>query len=52
MALYPMFRPFVPGAIEALARRLIGDDRALSAVDPAGRATYVERIAKQVVDRQ
>ncbi len=50
MALYPMFRPFIPGPIEALARKLIGDDKALSAVDPAGRAAYVERIAKQVVD--
>jgi NADP-dependent 3-hydroxy acid dehydrogenase YdfG len=51
MALYPVFRPFIPGPIEALARKLIGDDKALCAVDPAGRAAYVERIAKQVVDR-
>ena len=50
MALYPMFRPFIPGPVEALARRLIGDDKALSAVDPSGRAAYAERLAKQVVD--
>jgi NAD(P)-dependent dehydrogenase (short-subunit alcohol dehydrogenase family) len=49
MALYPMFRPFIPWPVEALARRLIGDDKALSAVDPSGRAAYVERLAKQVV---
>jgi NADP-dependent 3-hydroxy acid dehydrogenase YdfG len=50
MALYPMLRPFIPAPVDALARKLIGDDRALSAVDPAGRAGYVERLAKQVVD--
>lgn len=50
MALYPMFRPFIPWPVETLARRLIGDDNALSAVDPGGRAAYVERVAKQVVD--
>lgn len=50
MALYPMFRPFIPWPVETLARWLIGDDKALSAVDPSGRAAYVERIAKQVVE--
>jgi hypothetical protein len=31
-------------------RTLIGDDRALTAVDSEGRAAYAERVAKQIVD--
>jgi NADP-dependent 3-hydroxy acid dehydrogenase YdfG len=48
MALYPVLRPFIPDWVEALGRRLVGDDRALSAVDPDGRAEYVDRVARQV----
>lgn len=51
MALYPIARPFIPDRIEALVRRLLGDDRALSAVDPAGRAAYLERLARQTAGR-
>jgi hypothetical protein len=43
-------RPFIPERIENLVRRLIGDDRALTAVDPDERAMYAERIARQVHD--
>jgi short-subunit dehydrogenase len=49
MGLYPVLRPFIPDQVETLVRRLIGDDKALSAVDPAGRAAYAERIAQQVL---
>jgi hypothetical protein len=37
-----------PEPLMALARRLIGDDRALTSVDPAGRAAYTTRVAAQV----
>jgi hypothetical protein len=50
MGAYPMLRPFIPDRIEGLLRRLIGDDRALHAVDPEERAAYAERISRQVVD--
>jgi hypothetical protein len=39
-----------PERVEALVRTLIGDDRALTAVDSEGRAAYAERVAKQIVD--
>jgi len=50
LALYPMLRPFIPDRVERIVRRLIGDDRALTAVDPAQRAAYAERIARQTRD--
>jgi NADP-dependent 3-hydroxy acid dehydrogenase YdfG len=50
LGVYPVLRPFIPDRIEQLVRRLVGDDRALSAVDPAERAAYAERVADQVVE--
>jgi NADP-dependent 3-hydroxy acid dehydrogenase YdfG len=50
LGLYPAFRPFIPEWIDGLVRRVIGDDRALTSVDPVGRARYDERVAKQVID--
>jgi short-subunit dehydrogenase len=50
LALYPALRPFIPSAVESFVRRLIGDDRALNAVDAEQRAAYAERIARQVRD--
>ncbi len=47
MALYPMLRPFIPDRLEELVRLVLGDDRALSGVDPQGRPDYQERIARQ-----
>jgi hypothetical protein len=32
----------------ALARTLIGDDRALTSLDPEGRSAYTTRLASQV----
>ena len=52
MALYPTLRPFVPDALEAIVRRLLGDDRALSAVDDAQRASYRSRVEQQGIDRR
>ncbi len=37
----------VPEPIETLVRRLVGDDRALTRMDPVGRAAYAERLARQ-----
>jgi NADP-dependent 3-hydroxy acid dehydrogenase YdfG len=51
IGLYPVLRPFVPDRVEALIRRLIGDDKALTAVDPSGRAGYAERVARQTAER-
>jgi short-subunit dehydrogenase len=51
MALYPIVRPFIPDGVESLVRKLIGDDKALTAVDPAGRAAYADRGARQTIDR-
>jgi short-subunit dehydrogenase len=48
LALYPALRPFIPRGLEAVVRRLVGDDRALSDVDPAQRASYSERVARQI----
>ena len=46
-ALYPMLRPFFPSAFDDRLRRAVGDDKALTAVDPAGRAAYSARIGRQ-----
>jgi NADP-dependent 3-hydroxy acid dehydrogenase YdfG len=43
LALYPTLRPFIPDRLEGLVRKLVGDDKALNAVDPAVRAAYEER---------
>jgi NADP-dependent 3-hydroxy acid dehydrogenase YdfG len=51
MGVYATVRPFIPGALESLVRRVVGDDRALTGVDPAGRAEYAERIARQAAER-
>jgi NADP-dependent 3-hydroxy acid dehydrogenase YdfG len=48
LALYPILRPFIPDRIEELVRRLLGDDRALTSVDPESRAAYAQRLARQV----
>jgi NADP-dependent 3-hydroxy acid dehydrogenase YdfG len=48
LALYPALRPFIPRGLEAVVRRLVGDDRALSDVNPAQRASYSERVARQI----
>ena len=45
--LYPMLRPFIPDQVEDLLRRVIGDDKALTSVDPKGRAAYIDRTARQ-----
>ena len=39
-----------PERVMTLARRLIGDDRALTALDPAAREAYVRRVGVQVKD--
>ena len=44
---YPMLRPFFPGAFDDRLRRAVGDDKALTAVDAAGRAAYSARIGRQ-----
>ena len=48
---YPVLRPFIPERVESLARRLIGDDRALTSVDHDGRAVYADRVAEQAAKR-
>jgi NAD(P)-dependent dehydrogenase (short-subunit alcohol dehydrogenase family) len=50
LGLYPAVRPLVPGRLENLVRRLIGDDRVLSAVDSGERAAYARRLADQLID--
>ena len=50
LGLFPALRPLIPDRLEALVRRLLGDDRALSAVDPEGRSAYEQRMARQVLD--
>jgi short-subunit dehydrogenase len=46
LSLYPTLRPFIPNRLEALARRLLGDDKALNAVDLSARAAYEERATR------
>jgi NADP-dependent 3-hydroxy acid dehydrogenase YdfG len=50
LGVYPALRPLIPRRLEALVRKLIGDDKALRSVDPRGRAAYAERIERQVLD--
>lgn len=50
MGLYPVVRPFIPGAVENLVRRLVGDDQAIRGVDPVGRSEYAARVAEQAAD--
>ena len=50
LALYPTMRPLIPERLEALARKVLGDDKALRGVDHRGRAAYDERIERQVLD--
>jgi NAD(P)-dependent dehydrogenase (short-subunit alcohol dehydrogenase family) len=47
MALLPVLRPLIPPPIEAMVRRLLGDDRAMGPPDPAGRAAYSVRLTRQ-----
>jgi hypothetical protein len=47
LGLYPALRPLIPDQLEALARKLIGDDKALTAVDPETRAAYEQRARGQ-----
>jgi len=47
-AWYPKLRPLIPGALDTRFRKAVGDDKALTAVDPAGRAAYSERIGRGV----
>src|SRR5437764_7039070 len=50
LGLYPAVRPLVPGRLEDLVRRLIGDDRVLTAIDPGERAAYTRRLTDQLID--
>jgi NAD(P)-dependent dehydrogenase (short-subunit alcohol dehydrogenase family) len=50
LGLYPTLRPLVPGRVEDLVRRWIGDDRVLTAADPGERAVYARRLADQLID--
>lgn len=50
MGLYPVLRPFIPDVLESLVRKVVGDDKALTAVDPAGRAAYSDRVSRQIGD--
>jgi NADP-dependent 3-hydroxy acid dehydrogenase YdfG len=45
---YQQMKALVPGRVEGLVRRGLGDDRAITRVDHAERAAYDERIARQV----
>ncbi len=47
LSLYPALRPLIPERVEVLVRKLVGDDKALSAVDPAIRAAYELRARSQ-----
>lgn len=42
-----LVQPLIPHAVDDLLRRLLGDDRALTQVDAAGRAAYEARVARQ-----
>ncbi len=50
MGLYPVLRPFIPDVLESLVRKALGDDKALTSVDPAGRAAYDDRVSRQLAD--
>jgi len=47
LAGWPLLDALVPERLMDLGRRLVHDDRALTAVDAAGRASYTDRIARQ-----
>jgi NAD(P)-dependent dehydrogenase (short-subunit alcohol dehydrogenase family) len=49
MSAYPALRPFIPWPLEAIVRRVIGDNRAMG---PAthDRAAYAQRLARQLAD--
>lgn len=46
-AWYPKLRALFPVAVDARLRRAVGDDKALTAVDPAVRGAYSERIGRR-----
>jgi short-subunit dehydrogenase len=50
MGLYPALRPFIPDVVESLIRKVVGDDKALTAVDADERAAYSDRISRQIAD--
>jgi short-subunit dehydrogenase len=52
LALYPAMRPLIPDRVEAAIRRLVGDDKALRAVDRAARAAYEQRATRQTAPRR
>lgn len=47
LALYSTFAPLIPDLVEDFVRRVIGDDKAITAVDPDARAAYEERARGQ-----
>ncbi len=51
LGIYPALRPFIPGQLEQLVRRLIGDDAALASIDTPQRVAYARRVADQVTDQ-
>jgi NAD(P)-dependent dehydrogenase (short-subunit alcohol dehydrogenase family) len=48
LGIYPALRPFIPPAVEALVRRIVGDDRAMGPPDAVGRAAYSVRLSRQI----
>ncbi|WP_020666741.1 SDR family oxidoreductase [Amycolatopsis nigrescens] len=48
---WDLLAALTPEPLMNLGRRLIGDNRALTSIDPAGRADYTQRVAKQVESR-
>jgi NADP-dependent 3-hydroxy acid dehydrogenase YdfG len=50
MRLYPVLRPFIPDVLESLVRKVVGDDKALTAVDPAARAAYADRVSRLLAE--
>jgi hypothetical protein len=49
LAGWDLLAALVPERLMNLGRRLVHDDRALTSVDAAGRASYEERVARQAV---
>jgi hypothetical protein len=53
LAGWDVVNALVPESLLALGQKLVGDGRALTDVDPAARASYVRRVARQAgVDLQ
>ncbi|WP_410631758.1 SDR family oxidoreductase [Amycolatopsis sp. cmx-4-83] len=52
LAGWDLLAAITPEPVMSWARGLIGDDRALTELDPAGRAAYAGRVAAQVRSRQ